>query len=234
MTTRPAPKKLTIDDWLTYDVPEGLHAELVDGVLEMNPLAEPPHQIALQRMIRQLDVFLYLHPNDELWWSSPGRLPIPGTSRGREPDLAIYDKYPHGLVGPLAWKRLSPVIVVEVVSPGQEVRDHADKRRDYFLAKVPEYWIVDLERRLFLALLRAEAGWNEIQLAETGTYPTPLLPGFELDIGKLWIEPGTAAPAGKGERSERPRGARADATRASEATSKPTRSPGPKRVRRPR
>ena len=36
-----------------------------------------------------------------------------------------------------------PALVIEVASPGNTVRDTVDKRLEYALAKVPEYWIIN-------------------------------------------------------------------------------------------
>lgn len=180
------PGTMTVEDWLLADLPEGVHAELVDGSLEMTPLADPPHQIVLFRLNVGFSAYRAGHPEFPLWWSTPGRIAIPGADRGREPDLALYAGEPPLARGPLAWTELRPLLVVEVVSPGQEVRDHVEKRLDYRLAEIPEYWIFDYERRLFLALRRTDRGWDEQQLRGQGTYSTPLLPGFELDLAQLW------------------------------------------------
>jgi Uma2 family endonuclease len=191
MSTEIQPGPMTVEEWLEYEVPEGYRAELVDGELVMTPLAEPTHQIILDRLGQQIAQFRLAHPGVIQFCSTPARFPIPGRpgQRGREPDLGIYNEGPRQLGPKLSWKDLHPVVVAEVVSPEQEARDYADKRRDYHLARIPEYWIVDFERRLFSALRWTEHGWNEHQIEGEGTYSTPLLPGLALDIGLLWALP---------------------------------------------
>lgn len=188
MSVEARTKPMTVEEWLLYDVPEGLHAELVDGELVMNPLANWRHQQIVRQLIEQVIEFRRAHPAVLATWSSPCRFPIPGTvkPRGREPDLGLYDKLPPDPDDPLAWKHVRPLVVVEVVSPGDETRDYADKRRDYHRAEIPEYWIVDRERRLFLALRWTPYGWDERHVEGSGTYTTPLLPGLELTIEALW------------------------------------------------
>ena len=53
---------MTVDEWLLYDVPEGFGAELVDGMLEMTPLAGKRHQRVLAKLI---DVVIGLRVDEE-------------------------------------------------------------------------------------------------------------------------------------------------------------------------
>jgi Uma2 family endonuclease len=179
---------MSVDEWLLYDVPEGMHAELVDGELSINPLANWRHQQIVRQLARLVEAYIDAHPGVLATLSSPCRFPIPGTEkpRVREPDLGLYDKLPPDPDDPLAWKHVRPLVVVEVVSPGDEKRDYADKRRDYHRAGIPEYWIVDHERRLLLALRWTPEGWNEHHVEGPGPYTTPLLPGFTLAVDRLW------------------------------------------------
>jgi Uma2 family endonuclease len=188
MPTESAAKLMTVEEWLLYDVPEGLHAELVDGELVMNPLANWDHQQVVRRLTRQVEAFIDASPGVLKTLSAPCRFPIPGTKmpRGREPDLGLYDREPSQPHSALAWQEVRPVVVVEVVSPGDTDRDYVDKRLDYWRAEIPEYWIVDEARRLFLALRRTPHGWDEHLIEDSGTYRTPLLPGLTLAIEPLW------------------------------------------------
>lgn len=51
------------------------------------------------------------------------------------------------------------MLVVEVISPGQEGRDYDDKRRDYWDAGVGEYWIADPVRKTLTVLTRNRVDW---------------------------------------------------------------------------
>lgn len=188
MASDSATQLLSVDDWLLYEVPEGLHAELVDGELVMNPLANWRHQQIVWQLTRQIAAFMDSAPTVLKTLSAPCRYPIPGSAkpRGREPDLGLYDRLPPDPDDPLAWKHVRPLVVVEVVSPGDEKRDYADKRLDYHRAEIPEYWIADFDRRLSLALRWTTHGWDEHHVESAGTYRTPLMPGFELVVDKLW------------------------------------------------
>ena len=58
MSSEPDAKLMTVEEWLLYDVPEGLHAELVDGELVMNPLANWRHQQIVRRLVSQVEGFI--------------------------------------------------------------------------------------------------------------------------------------------------------------------------------
>jgi Uma2 family endonuclease len=182
-------KPMSVEEWLYFDVPEGMRAELVDGAIEMTPLAATRHQRVLHKMIQQLAVFMIQNPGVLAAWYSPCRFSIPGpTPKGREPDLGLYDRDPDNLDDPLAWRGMLPIVVAEVVSadPGEAYRDYVEKRIDYHAAGIREYWLADFRKRLFSALRRTESGWEETLIEGEGRYSTPLLPGFELDTAKLW------------------------------------------------
>jgi Uma2 family endonuclease len=183
---------VTFEGWLRSDLPEGSRSELIDGVIEMTPLASKRHQRVLRNLIRQLDAFIASHPGVLAGWDAPCRLPIPGqpgSARGREPDLGLYDRDPPDLDDPMAWAAVLPVVAVEVVSvdPAEAYRDYVEKRRDYHAADIPEYWLVDFRLRLFTALRRTPHGWDEHTIEGGASYSTALLPGLALDTGKLWL-----------------------------------------------
>ena len=84
-----------------------------------------------------------------------------------------------------------PTIVVEFVSRGKRnwQRDYIEKRAEYLAAGVLEYWIIDRFRRMMTVYAGSPAGPTERVVAETETYTTPLLPGFELTLARLLPDP---------------------------------------------
>ena len=95
------------------------------------------------------------------------------------PDLAILLRVPPPPRGEKL--RTSPDIVVEVLSPGEiaRTRDLVDKRDLYFRRGALEYWVVDLETRSMLRLVRGAGGWREERLAVSDRLSTPLLPHWD-------------------------------------------------------
>jgi len=78
-----------------------------------------------------------------------------------------------------------PAIVVEFVSRSRRDhrRDYIEKREEYLTVGVKEYWVFDRFSRT-LSVFQADEPRERV-LAESDTYTTPLLPGFELPIARL-------------------------------------------------
>jgi Uma2 family endonuclease len=51
---------------------------------------------------------------------------------------------------------------------------------------VAEYWIIDRFRRIMTVVANSPAGPHEQVIGENEVYRTPLLPGFELALARLF------------------------------------------------
>ena len=80
-----------------------------------------------------------------------------------------------------------PTIAVEFVSAGKRSvqRDYIQKRDEYLVAGLKEYWIIDRFRRRMTVYRRDGDEVVEVTVREHEIYSTPLLPGFELPLAKL-------------------------------------------------
>ena len=84
---------------------------------------------------------------------------------------------------------LAPELAVEILSPGSsnERRDRQTKLALYSREGVDEYWIIDWQQRTVDVYRRMG---NALELHETfggeGVLESPLLPGFRLDIARIW------------------------------------------------
>lgn len=86
-------------------------------------------------------------------------------------------------------------LVVEIVSSGSQRTDNVEKRREYELGGVPEYWIIDHEQQKTTFLQLNEAGlYEEILPNANGVYCSRSLKGLCFSIDILWREnlPGIA------------------------------------------
>lgn len=75
-----------------------------------------------------------------------------------------------------------------MVSEGAEARkrDYEDKRRDYALAAIPEYWTVDPElNRITVLVLQADGYKLHGEFARGETATSKLLPELEVDVTKV-------------------------------------------------
>jgi Uma2 family endonuclease len=80
-----------------------------------------------------------------------------------------------------------PTIAVEFVSRSKRDwrRDYEEKRHEYMAIGVAEYWIIDRFRRTMTVYSNPPRGPAERIVAETETYRTDLLPGFELPLARI-------------------------------------------------
>ena len=85
------------------------------------------------------------------------------------------------------WKEFRPILVVEVISPGQATRDLVEKREDYWVAGVEEYWIADPTHARLIVLTRGATEWDEQSFDRPEQrYAPSRLPGLEIEIGALF------------------------------------------------
>jgi Uma2 family endonuclease len=80
----------------------------------------------------------------------------------------------------------TPTIIAEFVSEGKvnQERDYIAKRAEYRAIGVREYWVIDRFKRTLTVFIFGEMDEERV-IPEGGTYETPLLPGFVLDLKRL-------------------------------------------------
>lgn len=80
-----------------------------------------------------------------------------------------------------------PAVVIEIVSKRRRdpLRDYVEKREEYLALGIVEYWVIDRFRRKLTVFRKNATGTEELIVADSGTYRTPLLPGFALSLEKL-------------------------------------------------
>ncbi|MEH2449569.1 MAG: Uma2 family endonuclease [Nostoc sp.] len=177
MTT--AIKKLTLDEYLVYDDDTDVRYELVDGELvEMPPESDRNNLISLyllSQFLKFVPIQLIRHKDTEL-------VVIGNRTRVRLPDLMILTQE---LLEVIAGGRAtitpdmpSPILVVEVVSPGKvnEDRDYRYKRSEYAARGIPEYWIVDAQKARITLLTLVDGLYEETifqgtDIIKSGTFP---------------------------------------------------------------
>ncbi len=79
-------------------------------------------------------------------------------------------------------------IVIEMVSADRRdrQRDYETKRLEYSQIGVQEYWILDRFQRHAVVVRFTEAGETQTRLDDQALIVTPLLPGFELPLARLF------------------------------------------------
>lgn len=159
--------------------------ELVDGCLEFPPMPDFLHQT----LVWLLTTMLNGHTVEtKRGWAvcSPFKLRIPNQN-WREPDVAYLLPRHLDRLDKKSWSYAD--LVVEVVSPDDPSRDYDEKRRDYAVAGVPEYWIVDPMNVCIVVLVLEGGAYREVQIARSGDVArSTVVTGFEVDVASLFAQ----------------------------------------------
>ncbi len=170
-----------IDD---YD--ELYRYELVNGVLVVNPIPLEGQAGPNDFLGYLLNHYKHQHPKGSALDQTLFERYIHLENSRRQPDRVIWA----GLGRRPNPREDVPTIAVEFVSAGRRnwIRDYETKRDEYIEAGVKEYWIIDRFVRTMTVYAPATEGFQTRIVAETETYHTPLLPGFELPLALLLAE----------------------------------------------
>ena len=176
---------MAYDTFTQADFQEGWLYELARGIVIVTQVPGIHHGRIVARITVLFVAYELAHPGVINYRACGGecRLRFPWMKSDRHPDQAIY-LHPDP-AGPGLWTRWIPQIVVEVVGASGEDRDYVEKREEYLLSGILEYWILDPKRRRMLVLLRRDDVWEERLLGEADIYRTEQLPGLEARVGEL-------------------------------------------------
>ena len=163
---------------------DGNRYELIGGELLVTPSPARPHQTALVALFRRLDPFVQSNGIGHLLLS-PADLSL-GEDEVLQPDLFVFRPTPEDQGRD--WESVTDLLlVVEVLSPSTARYDRLVKRQRYKRARVPEFWIVDLDARL-IERWRPDDARPEIAADEIAWQPTPDRPPLVIDLGALFTE----------------------------------------------
>jgi len=169
------------DDW-----DESYVYELISGILVVTAPSSEGERGPNELLGHLLRSYEEQHPEGKaLDYTFPAQL-VPVRGNRRRADRVIWA----GLGRLPAVDRDLPAIAIEFVSAGRRnrERDFEAKRDEYLEAGIAEYWIVDRFRRE-LTVFRGPASGRATHVLRAGEiYATPLLPGFELPVARLFDE----------------------------------------------
>jgi len=176
-------KVYTYEDYL--NLPDnGKRYEIIDGELYMVPAPSLWHQDTIGQFYRRIGNFLednpvgkiYLAPTDIIF----SEIDV------LQPDLIFVSKEKFDI---LAGANIqgAPDLVIEVLSPGTEKRDRTIKLKAYSKFGVLEYWMAnDESETVEIWRRKGKKLVFHALLDRTQTLTTPLLPGLEIALGKIF------------------------------------------------
>lgn len=187
MPTTERDTRLTYDDFVRFP-DDGLRHELIDGVHYVTPSPVTRHQQLSGRLHLAIGSYLEAHPEAGHLFYAPFDV-IFSRWDVVEPDL-IFVAADQLEILTDANVRGAPALVIEILSPGTRKRDLGIKRELFDRGGVREYWVVDPKLE-DVAVYRRHADGRlvpagALTAADGSMLTTPLLPGFELRLAKLF------------------------------------------------
>jgi Uma2 family endonuclease len=176
--------KLDYDD-LAHTPNDRLIYELAEGELHVTPSPNPRHQWISKTLQRQLEAYfegrnigrVYDAPTDVVLTKHDVFVPdlVVVTDRSIITERAIEG---------------SPLLVVEVLSPGTTQYDRTTKSRRYAALGIEHFWIVDIENQVLEIYRRSGERYEDIARVRGGaSFDHPDFPGLTIETSVLWKEP---------------------------------------------
>jgi Uma2 family endonuclease len=178
---------LTYEEFLNWEG-ENQHVEWVNGkVVFMSPVSARHQEIGLF-LLSVLKYFVEAHRLGSILYD-PFQMKTGADLPGRAPDILFVATKnlgrlkPNHLEGPAD-------LVVEIISPGSRTVDRGEKFYEYEQGGVPEYWLIDPDRKQAEFYQRGEDGiFRLIPVGNEGRYRSKALEGLWLKADWLWQRP---------------------------------------------
>ncbi len=184
------PRFKTFEEYLNYDDNSEKFYELFNGeLIEMPPESGLKFQIATFLLIK----FASLVGHNRVRGHGL-ELEVRGEPKNRYPDLTIIGEKHIKLLSKrntILLSMLPPLLVIEVVSPGdiQRDRDYIAKRVQYQDCCIPEYWIVDPQTETILVLELKEDTYTEVgNFSNDDLIKSPKFPEINLKVSEIIIQ----------------------------------------------
>jgi Uma2 family endonuclease len=180
-------KRMSLEEYLTYDDGTETRYELVDGVLvEMGTESTINTQIVLYLIFAFADVGV---PRNQLGFKQKIQVKSRYVS-ARDPDLIVHSERSIQVIkgraeAVLKLKEPNPLIVIEVVSPGEPGtlnydRDYEQKPDEYAARGIPECWLIDPARQVVVVLTLAGDAYQGASFVGNQAIVSPTFPGLTL------------------------------------------------------
>lgn len=180
----PGPDTITFEEFLaSYD---GVHAEWVDGKVHVVSPGNTPQS----RLTRFLGTVIQAWAEEKgLGEAFVAPLSVRlSDERVREPDVFFFKRENLGRVHP-TYVDGPPDLVIEIISRDSRGLDRGEKFYEYEQAGVPEYWLIDPERRKVESYRPGADGTYEAAPGDGTTLRADCLPGMRILTEWLWQAP---------------------------------------------
>lgn len=160
--------------------------EWVNGEIELLPDLSPAQLQMRDRLLALLGEYVE-ESSLGLVIPAPFAMRMPEEMRrGREPDLLYV---PHEFVETVQEDYVNShgvALAVEISDTRNRSLDRITKFQEYQTAGIPEYWIVDVDRREATFYQLTHEGYVAMPLSDAGEYTSRSLRGFRFKPAAIW------------------------------------------------
>ncbi|MEH2175051.1 Uma2 family endonuclease [Nostoc sp.] len=183
------PKLMTMEEYLAYDDGTDTRYELVDGELVEVPTESPENcklaKLLMLELAKYISIVLINLKDMEIVVSGK-------RAKVRLPDLTILSEEGYASLAGQRSNTITqdmppPILVVEVVLPGQDNRDrdYRYKRTEYAARGIAEYWIIDPERQQMTLCLWVNGQYEDTIYTGDTPLASTIIPGFKLSAAQI-------------------------------------------------
>ncbi|MBE9067042.1 Uma2 family endonuclease [Leptolyngbya cf. ectocarpi LEGE 11479] len=178
----------TLEQYLAHTADTDIRCELVNGTLvEMPPESDENLSIARRLLLELIRYF----PADQVTWGT--EIEVSGQRVScRIPDLLVHSEGSKAAISGMKRATIThdmppPLLVVEVVSPGQtnRDRDYRYKHTEYMARCIAEYWIIDPELRQVTVCRWDNGLYEDMIFAADEPLKSSLVPDFSLSPSQI-------------------------------------------------
>lgn len=185
-------RRMTLKEYLTYDDGTEMQYELVDGVL-----VEMGNESTLNTRIATMLMFAFAALGISHYrLSTKDLIEVRGNAASsRYPDLVVHSDESFTAIEGRSEACIeltdpSPMLVVEVVSPGPESsknykRDYERKPIEYADRGIPEFWLIDPERSWVRVLILQGDTYQVFQYMGNESIVSPTFPSLKLTATQI-------------------------------------------------
>jgi len=175
---------LTIEQYLSYEAPEGFRDELIDGEIILSPAAKPNHNDISLRLSDLLRSAVHgssfiIRQEMNMRLNAQNSMPSPDVfviGRARWNAAVAEDRYPEG----------SPELAIEVFSPSNNNRKFQRKLELYLQTGSAAVWVVYPETQT--VRVHDRSGVRDFGSNETLQLPAPL-PSATIAVADIFTPP---------------------------------------------
>ncbi|MEH2367670.1 Uma2 family endonuclease [Nostoc sp.] len=183
------PKLMTMEEYLAYDDGTDTRYELVDGELVEVPTESPENcklaKLLMLELAKYISIVLINLKDMEIVVSGK-------RAKVRLPDLTVLSEEGYATLAGQRSNTITqdmppPILVVEVVSPGQDNRDrdYRYKRTEYAARGIAEYWIIDPERQQMTLCLWVNGQYEDTIYTGDTPLASTIVPGLKLSAAQI-------------------------------------------------